>query len=606
MLFRLVLTGCLLPAVMVVASAQQQSVANNGFFDNTFLDASASANILWEANPTVKGQVRAGFNAHIGKWHSPWFATRLGLSGIDWSEAPKAPRIPALTPEISQDGLYHLVGKYYYIHSDLMWDWTNTFGGYKEDRVWRIAPYVHFGAMLVSSNDRQYNNFDWAYGIGLWNSFRLASHLSAIVDVRASSFSRKLLQGHDTPFLVNASVGLNVDLGRNLWKSASEGSKSATLAKDISQGWFLQTGGGVTLAAEGGNGGFNGNVAPHIELSVGKWFSPYFAVRASYQSGVFSQWLKDARAGVTSSQWIVDHKERYLGRLNYSYIHADLMWNLNNTFADPTLPRVVDVIPYIHTGFLRTDKLTGVKYDNTLAAGAGLQLNFRLNPECAVFFDGRASLVNGRAYGSVGRFSLASSAQLGLQYSFGGDQWQHAEKAGISPFADKQDPHFALSTNLLSWLMLGTINVGAQYEVGQHFTLESKLKFNPWSFRLKQENQFEIAQQSFSFGARYWPWYAYSGFWVSAAVQAKNYRVGGMPSWLKMYNEEGSAYGAVIALGYSFMVNSWMNVDLGIGGWGGYKHCTRYSDGRFDQPIGTREKWFFSPDDISLSLVFLF
>ena len=605
-LYGLMLAGCLLSAGTLKLSAQENNWVNNGFFSNSFVDVSASANILWEANPLVKGDVKAGFNAHLGKWHSPWFATRLGFSGIDLSDAPLVQRVPALQPGVAADGRYHLVGNYYYIHSDLMWDWTNTFGGYKADRVWRIAPYVHFGAMLVNSYDKQYKNFDWAYGIGLWNSFRLSPHVAAIVDVRASSFSRKLLRGNDTPFLVNASVGLNVDFGTNTWKTASDASAKSTLVKDISKGWFIQTGGGVTLAAEGGNKGFNGNVAPSFEVAVGKWFSPYFGARAAWQAGTFSQWLVRRRPGVTSLPWVVNHDTRYLARLNYSYIHADLLWNLNNTFADPSLPRVVDVIPYIHTGLLRTDKLTGVKYDNTLAAGAGMLLNFRLDQDCAIYFDGRATLVNGRAYGSYGRFSIASSAQLGLQYSFGGDNWRRPEEADKDVFGEKQNPHFALSTNLISWAMLGTINLGAQYEVGQHFTLEGKVKFNPWTFNLKKANQFEVAQQSFSFGARYWPWYAFSGFWLSAAVQAKNYRVGGMPSWLKMLNEEGSAYGASIGLGYSIMVNSWMNVDLGLSGWGGYKQCTRYADGRFTQPTGICEKWFLAPDDVTIALVFLF
>jgi hypothetical protein len=111
-------------------------------------------------------------------------------------------------------------------------------------------------------------------------------------------------------------------------------------------------------------------------------------------------------------------------------------------------------------------------------------------------------------------------------------------------------------------------------------------------------------QQSFAFGARYWPWYSFAGWWIGANAQFKNYRTGGLP-WMKG-SEEGTCYGAGLSLGYSVLITKWFNLDFGIGGWGGYKTYTEYENSQFKNSIGNGQKWFFAPDDVSVSAVFIF
>ena len=84
--------------------------------------------------------------------------------------------------------------------------------------------------------------------------------------------------------------------------------------------------------------------------------------------------------------------------------------------------------------------------------------------------------------------------------------------------------------------------------------------------------------QTFSAGARWWPWYIYSGWWVKGLAQIEN-------------KEE--AYGAGLSLGYSLLLSRWLNLDFGVGGWGGRKGTGDHS-------------WFLAPNEITAALMFVF
>ena len=134
---------------------------------------------------------------------------------------------------------------------------------------------------------------------------------------------------------------------------------------------------------------------------------------------------------------------------------------------------------------------------------------------------------------------------------------------------------FSVGTNALDWLTLGTINAEASIAVAQNVSIHVGGELNPWTFRTgSQEKQFQLRQYSFWGGARWWPWHVYSGWWVGADARYSLYNLGGV---IKRDTEEGDAVGGGIYGGYSIMINSWLNLDLGVGAWGGWKKYTRYS-----------------------------
>lgn len=133
----------------------------------------------------------------------------------------------------------------------------------------------------------------------------------------------------------------------------------------------------------------------------------------------------------------------------------------------------------------------------------------------------------------------------------------------------------AVGTNMIDWASLGTMNIEAGVAVAQRFSIHAGAELNPWTFIPgNQEKEFQARQRSFWAGLRWWPWHVYSGWWVAGEARYSTYNLGGI---FKRDTEEGDAYGGGVYGGYSIMLNRWLNLDFGVGVWGGYKKYTRYS-----------------------------
>ena len=169
---------------------------------------------------------------------------------------------------------------------------------------------------------------------------------------------------------------------------------------------------------------------------------------------------------------------------------------------------------------------------------------------------------------------------------------------------------FDLSTNLFDWADLGTVNVDFGYALSRHFSLQAGAKFNGWQFKPK-DSEFELVenkQLSFSLGARYWPWYVFSGWWVAAKVQYADYEETGI--WRQAY-DIGKALGAGISAGYTMMITERFNIEAGFGFWGGklLEHELYHCPGRCYELGDLREsgpKGFIALNDINISFHFLF
>ena len=580
----------------------------NRFFDNIFATVAVGTNMLGELKSSAEIGASFGFDVNIGKWYSPYFGNRIGILGASLTETVKQAR-KGVTGQPNQFGEYQFKNKFYYLHADFLWEATNTFGGYKQDRIWSVVPYSHFGfTQGFYTNSTSYKR-EFAYGVGLLNNVRLADRLKIFADLRFTTMSGRFVrQPNVLPVITSLFAGLSYDITKNYWQSYTEGSEDRYVLKGWREGWFIGLSGGVMMAAEGGQlSGPNTSPTGNAEFHFGRWFSPHFGGRIGYQAGNLAEWLDSPRAGVSTTVGTVAGRQMYKSQLSIGYLHADLMWNVLNTFIGPNPERKFDLIPYVHSGFLRANKVTGAKFSNGLASGAGLLLNYRLDDEFDLYADGRLYCLKSNTLGKHEGFGFASAINLGVAYNFGGDHWKKASEYvpdGKKERFEKDYRSFALATNILSWFALGTINLEAQYEVDRHWTIEGKVKYNPWTFNKNVEGQFQMSQRGFAMGGRWWPWYAFAGWWIGADAQFKNYRVGGMP-WHKT-PEEASAVGASLGFGYSVLVTKWFNLDFGISGWGGYKNYTQYEDSRFLTPVKTGNKWFIAPNDITVSAVFIF
>ncbi len=161
---------------------------------------------------------------------------------------------------------------------------------------------------------------------------------------------------------------------------------------------------------------------------------------------------------------------------------------------------------------------------------------------------------------------------------------------------------FSFSTDLVSWLNLGTINMEASAAVAKEVTINAGMKYNPWSFQTKN-GQIQDRQATYHAGVRWWPWHIYSGWWFGGAFQYQEYNRGGIMS---RKAEEGDAMGAAFSAGYTLMVHKNFNVEFSLGGWIGGTNYTEYNCTTCGKIIDQGRKFFVRPNDISIALMFVF
>lgn len=160
----------------------------------------------------------------------------------------------------------------------------------------------------------------------------------------------------------------------------------------------------------------------------------------------------------------------------------------------------------------------------------------------------------------------------------------------------------SLSTNVLDYANMGTLNVGAAYGFSRHWSVDAGIKYNPFSWRDGRSER-QCRQRSISAGARYWPWYVYSGWWLEGALRYQEYNVGGFES---SRTSEGDRYGAALRAGYAYMLNSHFNVEAGLGLWAGRDVYTVYCCPTCGDVMDKGVKYFVLPSDIILSFSFIF
>ncbi len=163
---------------------------------------------------------------------------------------------------------------------------------------------------------------------------------------------------------------------------------------------------------------------------------------------------------------------------------------------------------------------------------------------------------------------------------------------------------FSVSTNLLGYAALGTMNTEVSYSLTRRFSLTAGVKYNPFTFRKSvPENQFQLKQQSYSLGARIWPWHTWSGWWFAGKGRYQEYSFGGL---LSRETSEGDRVGMGLYAGYTHMLGAHFNIEFGLGVWGGLDFFRTYSCQVCGLTVGEGRKAFLLPDDLMISLVYVF
>ena len=147
---------------------------------------------------------------------------------------------------------------------------------------------------------------------------------------------------------------------------------------------------------------------------------------------------------------------------------------------------------------------------------------------------------------------------------------------------------WAISTNVLTWANLGTINAEGSVSVSRHFSFNAGFTVNSWELSTPTYVDIMNKQYGGYIGAKYWPWHVYSEWWIGAKMQYKNFEQVGL---LTSEPVKGDALGAGLAAGYSLMIGRHVNLDFGLGFWGGRI---------------VKQRNFFFIDNVMVSFVYIF
>ena len=162
--------------------------------------------------------------------------------------------------------------------------------------------------------------------------------------------------------------------------------------------------------------------------------------------------------------------------------------------------------------------------------------------------------------------------------------------------------NYSISTNAAEWLVLGTANIQASFPVSRHTGILAGAAFNPFTFG-GGDNRKYFRRMEFSLGARYWPWFVNSGWFINGYADWAKYSYGGIFT-RKSY--EGYAYGVKLGGGYALILDKGINLEMGWGTFMGIDSHTRYSCTKCGKSEGKTQRFIVSPTAVlfGISLIF--
>lgn len=185
-------------------------------------------------------------------------------------------------------------------------------------------------------------------------------------------------------------------------------------SSNIWSNWFVSGGVGASMFAG------EADLAPAIDVAVGKWFSPYVGARLMYSGPQLKGFT------YSSSNQFVDGSTDggYNQKWSYMYLHADAMLNVSNLIGGYREDRFYSVIPYAGFGWA----CNTTSSNDALAGSLGIYNSFRLGSKVDLFLDVRGTIFGEDGFDAeVGGDHAVDgmvTATVGIAYRFGKQGWK--------------------------------------------------------------------------------------------------------------------------------------------------------------------------------------
>lgn len=199
------------PVSMTIVNSlpdQNASYSLSTIGSNWFMSVQAGANCfvgMPKGCEDFFGRIKPTVSVQLGKWHSPFFGTRLSADGFQLVDG----NIHSLSYQNYHGDLLFDLGMFF--HRDML----NNYGLPR----WRFVPYV--GAGVIHNNDTK--RYPFAVSYGFFTTYKVSHSLGVIFEVGGTTTKRYFdgvgTGNHFDDNLFHMSVGVNLFLGHQGYKT---------------------------------------------------------------------------------------------------------------------------------------------------------------------------------------------------------------------------------------------------------------------------------------------------------------------------------------------------------------------------------------------------
>lgn len=204
----------------VVVPTKSDQVVTNPFGANWFLGVNGGVNFyngVFMNGEKFYEHMSPALDIYVGKWHTPGFGWRIAYRGLNIQ---------------TYKDFDHTT--FFNIHFDAMFNLSNLFCGYKEDRVWNVIPYLGVGWAARKAMNHEEGTGRMTSGAitgslaanyGILQSFRVSKRWAINLELAGTLFRNGFSgengqSGHDNMW--TATAGVTVNLGKVGWDCAPD------------------------------------------------------------------------------------------------------------------------------------------------------------------------------------------------------------------------------------------------------------------------------------------------------------------------------------------------------------------------------------------------
>ena len=205
-----------LPAQEKEKAAKSYRVETNTFGANWFISGGVGAQMYFGDNDSKAGfgdRISPALDIAVGKWFTPGIGLRIAYNGLQAKGATPNANDVYVKGGTFSNGYYKQKWNVANFHGDVLFNLSNMFCGYNEERVYSFIPYV--GAGLVHSWTKPTAD-NLGINAGLINRFRLSPALDLNVELRGL-LMKDAFGGKSKEAMGGVTVGVTYKFKKRGW-----------------------------------------------------------------------------------------------------------------------------------------------------------------------------------------------------------------------------------------------------------------------------------------------------------------------------------------------------------------------------------------------------